>query len=35
VIGLLIGNLKYRYLPEARRFFDAHPNKVFDLILLL
>ena len=35
VIGLLIGKLKYRYLPEARRFFDAHPNKAFDLILLL
>lgn len=35
VIGLLIGKLQYRYLPEARRFFDAHPNKAFDLILLL
>jgi predicted transposase YbfD/YdcC len=35
VIGLLIGKLKYRYLPDARRFFDAHPAKAFDLILLL
>lgn len=35
VIGLLIGRLKYRYLPETRRFFDAHPAKAFDLILLL
>lgn len=35
VIGLLISKLKYRYLPEARRFFDAHPHKAFDLILLL
>jgi len=35
VIGLLIGKLKYRYLPDARRFFDAHPAKAFDLVLLL
>jgi len=35
VIGLLIGKLKYRYLPDARRFFDAHPTKAFDLVLLL
>ena len=35
VIGLLIGKLKYRYLPEARRFFDAHPHKAFNLIFLL
>jgi predicted transposase YbfD/YdcC len=35
VIGLLIGKLQYRYLPDARRYFDAHPHKAFDLILLL
>ena len=35
VIGLLIGKLKYRYLPDARRFFDAHPANAFDLVLLL
>jgi len=35
VIGLLIGKLKYHYLPDARRFFDAHPAKAFDLVLLL
>ena len=35
VIGLLSGKLKYRYLPDARRFFDAHPAKAFDLVLLL
>jgi len=35
VIGLLIGKQKHRYLPEARRFYDAHPNKTCDLILLL
>jgi predicted transposase YbfD/YdcC len=35
VIGLLIGKLNYRYMPDARRFFDAHPDKAFALILLL
>ena len=35
VIGLLIGKLKYRYLPDARRFFDAHLAIAFDLLLLL
>ena len=35
VIGLLIGKLKYRYLPDARRYFDAFPAKAFDLVLLL
>lgn len=35
VIGLLIGKLKYPYLPDARRFFDAHPAKAFDLVFLL
>ena len=35
VIGLLIGKLKYRYLPDARRFFDAHLANAFDLVLLL
>lgn len=35
VIGLLIGKLKYRYLPDARRYFDAYPAKAFDLVFLL
>lgn len=35
VIGLLIGKLNYRYLPDARRYFDAHPANAFDLVLLL
>lgn len=35
VVGLLIGNLTYRYLPDARRFFDAHPAEAFDLVFLL
>jgi hypothetical protein len=35
IIGLLIGKLNYRYMPDARRFFDAHPDKAFALILLL
>lgn len=32
VLGLLIGKRKYRYLPAARRYFDAHPNQAFALI---
>jgi hypothetical protein len=32
VLGLLIGKRKYRYLPTARRFFDAHPDQAFALI---
>ena len=35
VIGILIGKKKYRYLPEARRFYDAHFDKAFDLIFVL
>jgi predicted transposase YbfD/YdcC len=35
VIGLLIGKLNYRHMPVARRFFDAHTDKAFALILLL
>lgn len=35
VIALLIGKLKYPYLPQARRFFDAHPSLAFNLIRLL
>lgn len=35
IIGLLIGKNKFHYLPEARRFFNAHLDKAFDLVLLL
>ena len=32
VLGLVIGKRKYRYLPTARRYFDAHPDQAFALI---
>jgi predicted transposase YbfD/YdcC len=32
VLGLLIGKEKYRYLPVARRYLDAHPDQAFALI---
>jgi len=35
VIGLLIGKKKYRYLPPARRFYDAHPSDALALITRL
>lgn len=33
VLGLLIGKLKYRYLPSARRFFAAHPDQALAALL--
>jgi hypothetical protein len=35
VVGLLIGKLKYRYLPSARRFFAAHPHQALALLTRL
>ncbi|MDW8278099.1 MAG: ISAs1 family transposase [Anaerolineales bacterium] len=35
VIGILLGNLKYRYLPSARRYFNAHPAEAFALLTRL
>ena len=35
VLGLLIGRKKYRYLPSARRYYDAHPAEAFALITRL
>ena len=35
VLGLLIGKLKYRYLPPARRFFAAHPDQALALLIRL
>ena len=35
VLGLLIGKLKYRYLPSARRFFAAHPDQALALLTRL
>ena len=32
VLGLLIGKHKFRYLPDARRFFAAQPDRAFALI---
>jgi hypothetical protein len=32
VLGLLIGKMKYRYLPSARRFFAAHPAQALALL---
>jgi predicted transposase YbfD/YdcC len=35
VLGLLIGKLKYRYLPSARRLFAAHPDQALALLTRL
>ena len=35
VLGLLIGKMKYRYLPPARRFFAAHPDQALTLLTRL
>ena len=35
VIGLALTKTNYSYLPDARRFFDAFPNKAFALITRL
>ena len=35
VLGLLIGKMKYRYLPPARRFFAAHPHQALALLTRL
>lgn len=35
ILGLLIGKLKYRYLPPARRFFAAHPDQALTLLTRL
>lgn len=32
ILGLSIGKRKYRYLPSARRYFDAQPDQAFTLI---
>lgn len=32
VLGLLLGKKNFRYLPVARRYFDARPNQAFDII---
>lgn len=35
IIGLLIGKLKFPYLPQARRYFAAHPAEALNLIVRL
>lgn len=35
VLGILVGKKKYRYIPAARRYFDAHPDQAFYLITRL
>jgi predicted transposase YbfD/YdcC len=35
VLGLLIGRKKYRYLPQARRYFAAHPSEALALLTRL
>jgi predicted transposase YbfD/YdcC len=35
VLSFLIGKLKYRYLPPARRFFAAHPDQALALLTRL
>jgi predicted transposase YbfD/YdcC len=35
VLGLLIGKMKYRYLPPARRFFAAHPDHALAILTRL
>jgi len=35
IIGLLIGKKKYRFLPSARRYYDAHPSEALALITRL
>ena len=35
VLGLLIGKMKYPYLPPARRFFAAHPEQALALLTRL
>jgi len=32
VLGILIGHKKFRYLPSARRYFNANPVEAFSLI---
>ena len=32
IIGLVLTKTNYAYLPDARRYFDAFPNKAFELI---
>jgi predicted transposase YbfD/YdcC len=35
VLGILLHKLKYRYIPSARRYFDAHPDHAFAVLTRL
>jgi predicted transposase YbfD/YdcC len=35
VLGILLHKLKYRYIPSARRYFDAHPDHAFAILTRL
>lgn len=35
VLSILLGKMKFRYIPSARRYFDAHPQQAFQLITRL
>jgi predicted transposase YbfD/YdcC len=35
ILGILLSKKKYRTVPEARRYFNAHPTEALDLILRL
>jgi predicted transposase YbfD/YdcC len=35
VLSILLGKKKHRYIPSARRFFNAHPQQAFQLIIRL
>jgi len=35
ILGILLAKKKYRTLPAARRYFNAHPNEALDLFLRL
>lgn len=35
VLGILLHKMKYRYVPSARRYFNAHPDHAFALLTRL
>jgi predicted transposase YbfD/YdcC len=35
VLDLLVGKMRFRYVPSARRYFNAHPTEAFTLITRL
>jgi len=35
VLGILLHKLKYRYIPSARRYFNAHPDHAFAILTRL